>query len=305
MNIADLEYLEQNLNTTDLQGSDSSLGNIFLLEKRYNIISRIESNTFFREYNYSDSITGFAFPLCLSNNQRYLEFFFTNIIKRNKKIQFCLFTQNQKNDFDNFLLNNHSDYKIEWKTNPDDYDYIYLQSDLANLPGQKYQKKRNHISQFYRNYPNSKMIFFDKSNFSEVIKHDFVFVVEKWISEQSNENYNSVFIDEKNSIMNALQYVSIFDFKGAILYSHENPIAVTLASKISSSTIDIHFEKCLKEPASYGGYAVINNEFAKKCSDYLYINREEDLGINGLKKAKLSYKPTLILTKYYGYLIKN
>ena len=133
-------------------------------------------------------------------------------------------------------------------------------------------------------------------------------VADKWIEEQS-ENHDksgiSIYEAERNSVRQALDNLSIFDYSGGILYVEEKPVAITLASKISEEVLDIHFEKCLKEFADFGGYAVINNQFAKMNDSYKYINREEDLGIEGLRKAKISYKPIMILEKNYGKLIKN
>ena len=80
---------------------------------------------------------------------------------------------------------------------------------------------------------------------------------------------------------------------------------MTLASPISASVLDIHFEKSLSEPAKNGAYAAINQFFAQNCNFYEYLNREEDLGIPGLRKAKLSYKPDIILDKFSGILQKK
>ena len=74
------------------------------------------------------------------------------------------------------------------------------------------------------------------------------------------------------------------------------PVAMTLGSEISPKVYDINFEKALRE---YDGvYAVINNEFAKTLTQYEYINREEDMGLEGLKKSKLSYNPVIILDRW-------
>ena len=75
---------------------------------------------------------------------------------------------------------------------------------------------------------------------------------------------------------------------------------MTLASPISDTVLDVIYEKSIFEYEKDGSYAVINQQFAKRCETFLYFNREEDMGIEGLRKAKLSYKPSIILEKFYG-----
>ena len=180
---------------------------------------------------------------------------------------------------------------------------MYLQSDLADLPGSEYQKKRNHVSKFIKKHEKEySFTYFDASTITPKIKEDFVKVAKKWLCEFSGNIDNTV-ANESKSMEFAVNHLSSFDFFGGILYIKEKPRAITLASKISEKVIDIHFEKCLSEAAKDGGYAMINNLFAKECKKYKYINREEDLGIEGLRKAKLSYKPEIILDKYFGKLI--
>lgn len=315
MDISDFEYLKHQLNFSGLFGSDNSLGNLFLLKDRYKIELERHTSYLLRKFDYSDSIRGYTFPIFFNedaspNEDSVLRDYFLHITENQKKsnISLCLFTENQKKQFDTFITNNFPDYKIEWGTNPADGDYIYLQSDLENLPGKKLQKKKNHISKFHRTFANESFVYFNKSNFSTKIYTDFLMVADNWINEQTGKNSDSethVYQSERTSIEAALNHISLFDFSGGLLYVEENPVAITLASKISDEVLDIHFEKCLSTEAAFGGYAVINNEFIKHCSNFKYINREEDLGIDGLRKAKLSYKPEIILDKYYGRLIKD
>lgn len=311
MDLLDFEFLKNNLNTHGLNGSDSSLGNLFLLQERYKINLLLQNNLLLRYFDFSESIHGYAFPLTLkTSNQDYLQEFINQITNKEvkDKIPLCLFSAEQKNEFDSFLKTSNSPYKIEWQTNPADSDYIYLQEKLSLLSGNKLQKKKNHISQFNRHFQNTSFIYFDKSNFSQALYDDFLLVAQNWINEHSQfekESLLATYDSEMKSIKKALDNLVVLDFCGGILYIDLNPVAITLASKISDDILDIHFEKCLSSASKPGGYAVINNLFAKHSSSFKFINREEDLGIEGLRKAKLSYKPVQILEKYYGLLIKN
>ena len=74
---------------------------------------------------------------------------------------------------------------------------------------------------------------------------------------------------------------------------------MTLAAPVSPDVLDVIYEKAFGDFERNGAYAVINQQFARRNSSYLYFNREEDMGVEGLRKAKLSYKPTMILDKFY------
>ena len=96
-------------------------------------------------------------------------------------------------------------------------------------------------------------------------------------------------------IREALDNFSQLELMGGVLYVNSRPVAMTIASKINDSVCDVNFEKAVDVD---GAYAVINNEFAKSKPQFLQFNREEDLGLEGLRKSKLSYYPDKILMKY-------
>ena len=102
------------------------------------------------------------------------------------------------------------------------------------------------------------------------------------------------------AIQESLQNFEELGMKGGLLYVDEKPVGMTLASEISPGVWDIHFEKVIGEYAVNGGYAVINKMFAETLSDARLINREEDINIEGLRKAKLSYYPLIILDKCHA-----
>ena len=99
-------------------------------------------------------------------------------------------------------------------------------------------------------------------------------------------------------IKEALENLNEFEMRGMILYVNQKPVAMTLGSEISPLCFDVNFEKALGDYE--GSYAVINNEFAKTLTNYKYINREEDMGLEGLKKSKLSYHPEIIYERFDG-----
>ena len=186
--------------------------------------------------------------------------------------------------------------KIQISLDEANADYIYLRENLGILPGSKYHKKRNHISKFLRTYPMATFTPLSKENLRDA------FLVEKlWFeaakSEETTDNSFESIEKEFAIIKNALENFEKLNLFGGLVYIDKKPVAMTVASSITSKIMDIHFEKALMPYAFDGAYSFINNQFAKT-QDCLLFNREEDLGLPGLKKAKLSYYPTEILQKW-------
>ncbi|MBR1638112.1 MAG: DUF2156 domain-containing protein [Treponema sp.] len=307
MNLHDFEYLEDNLDTSALFGSDSCIANLFLLQEKYNTQLKIEKGILFRYYYGDENRNGYGFPIALKNTDKdylkeALEFIFEDAKAQNIEVAFCLITQNQKKEIDNCLAKHFKGRQVSWKTNRDDCDYIYLQENLANLPGSNYQKKRNHVSRFNRTYGDSWKF---KTYPENDIANDILEVSQKWLEEKNieNEKERHILQLEHESIKSALKNASLLRMCGGVLYINGEAAAMTLASPISESVLDVIYEKSIGKYEKDGVYSVINQQFSKKFENYLYINREEDMGVEGLRKAKLSYKPTIILEKFYGKII--
>ena len=185
-------------------------------------------------------------------------------------------------------------------SSPEFADYIYRAADLASLDGKKYGKKRNHIHQFEKKYSDYRLERLTEQNLYIARALE-----EKWLEENFLSAKESGFLDdlqaEKEIIFYALENFCAFKktcaLDGGILFVEEKPAAFCVSSLLSRQVTDIHFEKCLFDFAKDGGYAVINNEFSKTVQTE-FINREEDLGIEGLRKAKLSYYPERMIEKF-------
>lgn len=315
LTLEDFHFLKDCMLFSDLEGSDTSLVNIFLLQKKYDTKTAIEKGFLFRYYTGKENRTGYGFPLKLcdqklsgSDKNRPLAEALALIAEDAKscgrKVKFCLLTESQKNKLDEVIKSDFPDLEIEWQTNRDDCDYIYERRKLAALQGKTYHKKKNHVSRFLRNYEG--IWEFRSLNLCDIAE-DMIFVAQKWLEERlSSAEIETTDEDKKNLTLEhemikiALENKEDFALDGGVLYTNGNPVAMTLASRISETTLDVHFEKCLSEAAQNGAYAAINWCFANACDAYEFLNREEDMGIEGLRKAKLSWHPDNLLEKFYS-----
>ncbi len=171
----------------------------------------------------------------------------------------------------------------------DAFDYIYLREDLATLAGKKYHSKRNHISAFSKRYE------WEYKAITPQNIDDVKLCAEKWYNENS-DRLDKYMLAEKQGLETILNNMEVLRVRGGAIYINGGVVAFTLGSPINNETFDIHIEKALKDYAE--AYTVINREFAKTLESYKYINREDDMGLEGLRKAKLSYKPHILLKKY-------
>ncbi|MBQ8501563.1 MAG: DUF2156 domain-containing protein [Bacteroides sp.] len=173
-------------------------------------------------------------------------------------------------------------------------DYLYLRSELATLSGKKFQAKRNHVNKFKRTY----------SYEYTPITHDRIrecMDLEAEWCKSNNCNQHEGTGNERRALLYALHHFDELQLQGGILHVEGRIAAFTFGTPINQDTFGVHVEKA--DTSIDSAYAMINYEFANHVPEqYIYLNREEDLGIEGLRKAKLSYQPTCILEKFIAEL---
>ena len=306
LTLTDFHFLKDCLISSNLEGSDASLVNIFLLQKKYDTKTAVQDGYLFRYYTGHENRTGYGFPLKLCSKDCTLSAAVSLIVEdakvHGRAVKFCLLTESQKNALDEVFRADFPEIEISWQTNRDDCDYIYERKKLADLQGKTYHKKKNHVSRFLRTF-DGKWEFRSLSLCN--ISNDMIFVAQKWLEERKatvemSEEEQKILNLENEMIKTALENKEDFALEGGVLYTEGKPVAMTLASRLSEKMLDIHFEKCLSEAASNGAYAAVNWCFANACDSYEFLNREEDMGVEGLRKAKLSYHPDNLLEKFYS-----
>ena len=178
----------------------------------------------------------------------------------------------------------------------DSAEYIYLASSLASLAGKKLHSKRNFINRFTQAFAGR----YEYLTYRGGMKGEVLQFHKKWC-EQNNCKLSASLRDEKCVIHLALDHFDVLGLTGGVLKLDGEIIAFTFGSRLGEDTFDVHVEKADGEIP--GAYPMINNCFVKnECMQYRYINREEDMGLEGLRRAKLSYQPEILLEDYVGEL---
>lgn len=179
----------------------------------------------------------------------------------------------------------------------DYFDYIYLREELAELKGKNFQAKRNHVNKFKRTYN------YEYTPLTEELVPACLELEKKWCKEHDCDE-NSSLKNERNALSIALRNLKTLDILGGVLWSDGEIVGFTYGAPVNHNTFAVHIEKA--DSHVDGAYSVLNQGFVKCIPEqYVYLNREEDLGIPGLRKAKLSYHPVILLEKGYAELIEN
>ena len=172
-----------------------------------------------------------------------------------------------------------------------DADYVYESEKLATLSGKKLHGKRNHINKF-------KNMYGDRWSYEPITRDNVEECFQmalKWRNQNGCEDD-----PDKNSEMcvtlNSLRLFEELELTGGLLRVDGNIIAFTIGEPVCSDTFVVHIEKAFAD--IQGAYPMINQQFVEHaCKDYKYVNREEDTGSEGLRKAKLSYRPVFMVEK--------
>ena len=190
------------------------------------------------------------------------------------------------------------EYRLE--PDRDGWDYIYQVERLAELKGKKLQAKRNHINRFLERYPDWQVEEITTKNLGECVVMDL-----EWNRLYRTENGDAekearTRLDERHAMFKAFSTYEQLDLYGLLLRAEGRVLAFTMGSLINEETIDVHFEKAYGE--IQGAYPMINREFARWVREnhphVLWLNREDDMGLEGLRRSKNSYHPDRMVEKY-------
>ena len=169
------------------------------------------------------------------------------------------------------------------------FDYLYYRQDLAELAGKKYHKKKNHVNHFLNTYPDH-----EQYPMSAALVPAALEVLDQWYYKNSGQD------NDYKAAKEALNHFKSLELKGAVFFINGKPAAYCLGESIAKGKMFvIHFEKAIDE---YKGiYQYMNRAFASSLPGFFtFINREQDMGNEGLRQAKMTYRPCGFIKKFTG-----
>jgi hypothetical protein len=287
--ISDKDRAEASLKVSDFRGCEYCFANNLAWNRLADTLVAFE-NDFYISCSFYGGEPYFTFPSGVKTDERgkerYLELF--SRLRKYAQNQGAAFRVSSVTPENLVWLKGEFKDKITVTAERDSFDYIYNSCDLITLAGKKYHGKRNHIKRFKENDWELKMLtpeHFDECTafaarfYNSAAESDFSAAVEQYAIYTYFENFDAL------------------GLCGAVLYSEGRLVGFTVGERLNSDTFDVHIEKA--DAAVQGAYPTLCSEFAKAAAaDFKYINREEDLGLEGLRKSKMSYRPAFLQKKY-------
>lgn len=281
--LKDKEIFTKYLSTHSYRISDICFGNLYLWHLARNIAYAIVCDCLIIETTYANQEPFYFFPIGNGDKLRALKELLAYTQAQNRILEFHSL-QLEELEFlkEHFLLDSF--------LNRDRSDYVYSIPELIHLNGRKYHKKKNHLNKFIQAYPDFNYEEITSQNISELIA-----TYTQWFQEL--ENPSDGLTNEFNGVIHTFKHWGELDFIGGLVRVDGSIIAFSFGEVISKDMVVIHIEKA--NASIPGSYQIINQQLLKNSFPaYEFANREEDLGIEGLRKAKMSYQPVFLIDKY-------
>lgn len=287
----DFELLDTYFRKYPTRSCDRTATNLILWSSNYHVLfAEYKGTILFKE----EEANGYAFPVGPDENVCEVLMELIEDAKKNQK-QFYIYevTKEMQEKIDAWFP-----MQFETEYDRDSYDYVYEVESLATLKGKKLHSKRNHINKFLKlNEGEWSYESMSDENIEECLN-----MASRWCEQNGcheDEHKAHEVCVTKHAIVSRKELGMI----GGVLRLRGEVIAFTIGKSVNEDTFVTHIEKAYANID--GAYAMINQQFAQKelLGNYTYVNREEDLGEEGLRKAKLSYRPAFLVEKGISNLI--
>ena len=263
--------------------SEGVFATMFIWDKYYNLEVAENGEFFFIRFNIKGKEGAYFFPIGKGNLKKAVSELWEYSKEKGEKLRFLLVSRENK---DKLLELYPDNFSVEPDRNC--FDYVYLTEKMITLSGKKLHSKRNHLNYFFENYDYEYIEVKEKPLLEKCAKKAYALISAK------TKNRNSF---ELGAMERYFENYFKFNQKGGAIIIDGEIAAMTFGERLNGETALIQIE--LADEKYRGAYQAINKLFCEKeWKDCLYVNREEDMGIEGLRKAKTSYQPEFLVEKY-------
>lgn len=304
--LSDKEWVDKLLSYSDYRSTEYNFTVLYIWRETYNTkIAKFKEFLLIRSGNI-ESGCAYLFPAGRGNLKEALDYIIEDADSHNRPFLLVAVLEEQKKRLEELYPG-----RFSYTLTRNSFDYIYSSTDLITLKGKKFQSKRNYVSRFKSN---------SQWSFEPVTQEN---LPECW---QMNEKWcrlygctgNESLSQESCSVRCALKNFEPLRLKGGLLRLNGKVVAFSLGEMINSDTFLVHIEKAFAD--IQGAYPTISREFLLYCSNlteeqipvadeekigFKYVNREDDAGDEGLRKAKLQYHPIFMIEKYLVEKLEN
>lgn len=289
LSLEDKDVIEQYVDKENLESYEYLFSSLYMWRKLNNVKYAVINDALVIEKNEEGKGTFYAQPL------KYEKENLTDIVDK-------LIERNENYTDRNYLfgdvdekfiedLKKYTDFKIEATEDVNDFEYVYNTTDLIELRGKKYHGKKNHVNSFRKSYEYE----IKKIDNEKVIK-DCLELLHRW-HEEVAVTVDKEMLMEIDAIKDLFSELHFFDLKSIAIYVDGNLAGFAVGEKVNDKMAVIHVER--GEVIYKGIYAFLNRQFLMESFDDIeFVNRQEDTGNIGLRKAKKSYHPVKMVKKY-------
>lgn len=287
--ICDKEWVDRILSLSDYRGAEYNFTNLFIWDGIYKSqIGRFKDFMILRAG--TEGNRHYLYPPGRGNRREVLDEMIRDASLDESPFSLIGLTRETKAELEKIYP-----HSFKFELERDSYDYIYDVNKLSTLSGKKLQPKRNHLNYFVGNY-NWSYEEFTANKVDEVKEFSH-----EWCK-KFDCNKLETLSWETCAVEKCLGNFDKLNVKGGILRVDGQIVAYTVGEVLNSDTVVVHIEKAFTD--FRGAYPMINREFVKRNAlDYKYVNREDDIGDEGLRKAKESYYPAILLEKFKATLL--
>ncbi len=275
------------------RGCEYSFANLFLWGRQE--IAFVENCVVFFSHFFGRSV--YPYPLGTGDKKAALEAILADSRQRGIPCRITGMTEADRQELEDLFPD-----RFSIRPARDSFDYVYTVDALADLKGKKLQKKRNHVNRFRTEHPEYRVEPICCENVAR-IQH----MVNDWYVSRKLSDPEGDYFLESLAMAKAFRHYDALNMEGIALLEGDRVLAVTMGSIMAPDMMDVHFEKAVEDVP--GAYNTVNAEFARhirlKFPEVRFLNREDDMGIEGLRTAKLSYLPDHMIEKYQACLMED